>query len=104
MSKPTPGGPVVSVFVSYSHDSADHVDRVLEISNRLRLWGVDANLDQYEQNPATGWQIWMQQQIERADYVLLVCTEAYRNRVEKKEKIGEGLGATWEGQLIYNAL
>src|SRR4051794_3346193 len=94
----------VSVFISYSHDSHEHVDRVLEISDRLRELGVDANLDQYEHQPPEGWAAWMQRQIETSEYVLMVCTKKYRERVEKRAALGEGLGATWEGQLIVNAI
>jgi hypothetical protein len=35
------------VFISYSHDSAAHEDRVLALANRLRGDGVDATIDQY---------------------------------------------------------
>ncbi|MCP3964217.1 MAG: hypothetical protein GY719_40825 [bacterium] len=34
------------VFLSYTHDSPEHVERVLGLANRLRGEGVDANLDQ----------------------------------------------------------
>jgi len=36
------------VFISYSHDSAEHADRVLALSNRLHEDGIDCILDQYE--------------------------------------------------------
>lgn len=42
------------VFISYSHDSVDHVEAVLELSNKLRSEGVDCVLDQYEESPAEG--------------------------------------------------
>lgn len=34
------------VFISYSHDSDELCDKVLELSNWLRSQGVDANIDQ----------------------------------------------------------
>ena len=34
------------VFISYSHDSPEHADRVLDLSNRLRGEGIDTVLDQ----------------------------------------------------------
>src|ERR1019366_2744765 len=92
------------VFISYSHDSRQHEDDVLELSDRLRLAGVDACIDQYEDDPPAGWHVWMQKQIESAGFVLLVCTDNYRRRVEKKESLGKGLGAIWEGQIIYSHL
>jgi hypothetical protein len=39
-------------------------------------------------------------QIDKSDFVLLICTEVYRRRFEGKEARGVGLGATWEGQLV----
>ena len=48
------------VFISYSHDNSEHEDRVLELSDRLREDGIDANIDQYQTNPPEGWQLWME--------------------------------------------
>ncbi len=35
-----------TVFISYSHDSQEHADRVLELSDRLRADGIDCILRQ----------------------------------------------------------
>jgi hypothetical protein len=37
-----------TVFISYSHDSPEHVDRVLALADRLVHDGIDCILDQYE--------------------------------------------------------
>ena len=92
------------VFISYSHDSPSHAGRVLELANRLRQEGVDAWIDRYEPHPAQGWPHWMQEQIESAAFVLAVCSPTYCRRFEGKEKPGQGLGATWEGQLASQML
>jgi len=80
---------------------------VLELANRLREDGIDAEIDQYEVNPDQGWPFWCEQRIEEADFVLLVCTETYLRRVKNKEDEGKGLGVVWEAriirQLIYDA-
>jgi hypothetical protein len=39
------------VFISYSHDSDQHKDRVLALSDRLREDGIDCIIDQYETSP-----------------------------------------------------
>jgi hypothetical protein len=88
------------VFISYSHDSQEHKDRVLELSERLREDGIDCNIDQYEESPLEGWQRWMLNQIEAADHVLVVCTERYNRRFRGLEASGKGKGGTWEGHLI----
>ncbi|MDQ2945896.1 MAG: toll/interleukin-1 receptor domain-containing protein [Acidobacteriota bacterium] len=94
-------GPNPKVFFSYSHDSAQHKRRVLELSNRLRTAGIDATIDQYVTSPAEGWPKWTADQIENDDYVLLICTETYLRRMQAKQEPGTGLGARWEGNLVY---
>jgi SEFIR domain len=53
------------VFISYSHDSPEHEKRVLELAERLRADGVDAQLDQYVAGaPYEGWPRWMLDRLE----------------------------------------
>jgi hypothetical protein len=92
------------IFTSYSHDSPEHEEHVLALSNRLRSDGVDANLDQYESAPAEGWPFWMEHQIRDADFVLVVCSATYLRRVEGKEEPSKGQGIVWEINSIYNRL
>jgi hypothetical protein len=92
------------VFISYSHDSHEHLDRVLELADRLRAEGIDCNLDQYEPAPAEGWPRWMDRQFEDADFILVVCTETYCRRFEGREEHGKGLGVKWEGAIITDEL
>ena len=47
------------IFISYSHDSPEHADLVLELADRLVGDGIDCILDQYESSPAEGWPKWM---------------------------------------------
>ena len=37
----------LKVFISYSHDSPEHADRVLTLTDRLRQNGLESILDQY---------------------------------------------------------
>jgi hypothetical protein len=95
------------VFISYTHDSPEHVDCILELSNRLRAEGVDCHIDQYEQSPAEGWPKWCARQVEQSAFVLVVCTETYLRRFKGEERRHVGLGGAWEGHVItqelYNA-
>jgi len=74
------------VFISYSHDSAEHSERVLRFANALRSHGVDAELDRYQVRPPKGWPHWCEEQLrpENSDFVLMVCTETYLQRVQDK--------------------
>lgn len=92
------------VFISYSHDSIEHMERVRSLADRLRSEGVDCDIDQYEETPPEGWPRWMGRKISDSKFVLVICTEAYFNRFEGKEVKGKGLGAVWEGGIVLNSL
>ncbi|MCP4695922.1 MAG: SUMF1/EgtB/PvdO family nonheme iron enzyme, partial [Gammaproteobacteria bacterium] len=88
----------VKVFISYSHDSVEHTDRVLDLSNRLREEGVECCIDQYEMFPPQGWEAWMLNRLEEADFVLAVCTETYVCYAAEKESTG------WMGAILTDEL
>jgi SEFIR domain/VHL beta domain len=93
------------VFVSYSQDSPEHKARVLALATRLVTEGIDAKLDQWlTSGPEGGWQLWTERQIADADFVLLVCTDLYRKRVERPDEVEGGAGAFWEGNIIRKRL
>ena len=94
----------IRVFISYSHDSPEHCDRVLALAQRLRHDGIDAWVDQFEESPGQGWPLWCVRQILNARYVLLICTELYRKRFLSLEEFGKGRGVKWEAKLIQNIL
>jgi hypothetical protein len=90
-----------TVFISYSHDSDDHREKVLALSERLRTDGVETLLDQdVNGSPRRGWPRWMLDQLDAADFVLLVCTPTYYRRYRGHEQPGKGKGADWERALI----
>jgi len=90
------------VFISYSHDSKEHQDRVLELSNKLRDEGIDCSIDQYEDSPPEGWPKWMDRNVDNSDFILVVCTEIYYKRVKGIDEHGNGI--KWESTLIYQKL
>jgi SEFIR domain-containing protein/carboxypeptidase family protein len=96
------------IFISYSHDSTEHKELVLRFAQRLRKDGVDAQIDQFVGGrPREGWPRWMLNKLDWAEFVLLICTEAYYRRFRGHEEPGTGKGVDWEGQIItleiYNA-
>lgn len=92
------------VFISYSHDSPNHSQRVLQLANALRSQGVDAEIDQYCVRPPLGWPRWCEERLrpENAAFVIVICTKTYRDRVEGRAPADEGRGVFWEGGIIYN--
>lgn len=89
------------VFISYCQQNKEFSDSVLSFSNKLIDEGIDVILDQYIQSPPEGWPRWMEKNIDEADFVIMICTEEYNNRVMGKTKAGVGRGVKWEGNLIY---
>jgi hypothetical protein len=92
------------ILISYSHDSPEHMARVLALSDRLRAEGVNSQVDQYETSPPEGWPRWTLNQIEWADFVLVVCTATYNRRFRGMEEKGKGRGVTWEGVILTQDL
>src|SRR5580693_2011705 len=85
------------VFISYSHDSFEHARRVMGLAERLRKDGVDAQLDQYVAGtPARGWPRWMEEQLDSSEFVLVICTETYRQRfLGREERTGKAVSSRW---------
>jgi hypothetical protein len=91
----------ITVFISYSHDSDEHRQKVLALSERLRADGITTLLDQYVNGaPPEGWPRWMLDQLDAAASVLVVCTQTYYRRFRGHEEPGKGKGVDWEGALI----
>lgn len=98
------GDDMGKVFISYSHDTAQHSERVLQLANALRNHGVDAELDRYQVRPPNGWPHWCEEQLrpEISDFVLMICTDIYHRRVRDAMPADEGLGVFFEGSIILN--
>lgn len=93
------------VFLSYTHDSDTHKKRVLTLAQQLRNDGLLSIIDQYiNGNPDEGWPLWMERQIEQADFVLVVCSSAYHRRFRGEESAETGLGGVWESVLTRQAM
>ncbi|HEX3531484.1 MAG TPA: SEFIR domain-containing protein [Thermoanaerobaculia bacterium] len=95
------------VFLSYAQVPEDHKQRVAELAASLKAAGLDVVYDgdvTSPQGPPEGLPQWMLDQIEQADWVLVICNEAYYRRFRGKETPGVGLGSRWEGAIIGQAL
>ncbi len=96
----------VTVFISYSHDSQAHLERVLGLSERLRMDGIPIILDRYVEkgSPPEGWPRWMLNGLDNATQVLCVCTETYYRRFRGLEVPEKGKGVALEGALLTQYL
>ncbi|GAB4533534.1 MAG: hypothetical protein Tsb0020_49390 [Haliangiales bacterium] len=97
---------MMRVFISYSYEGPEHAARVRALADRLRGDGVDAWLDQYQPSPSQGWARWMSGQIQRARFVLMICTPSFRERFDGQATDDSDRGTSWEGllaqQIVYD--
>lgn len=93
------------VFISYSHDSADHKNTVIAFGTLLRTQlGIDAHLDEWYANDRRDWSEWAIEQLESADYVLAIASPRFRERADGRVAGPEGRGAQFEGALMRNKM
>lgn len=85
------------VFISYSHDSKNHKEWVIQLATDLRSNGIDTILDQWDLKPGQDITLFMQQGISQSDRVILVCSEQY------VKKADEGSGGVGYERLIVSA-
>ncbi len=88
------------IFISYSHDSDDHIKSVLSLADRLKSDGIEVQIDENFKSPSEGWARWSAKQIEDARFVLVICTKTYHSRFSVTERQGLGKGVKWEGAII----
>jgi len=97
-----------SVFISYSHDSGNSSfgEKVAGLAASLLEDGIEVFFDQNRgtEEEKVPWPIWMEDKIEVADFVLLVCTELYLKKVRQQVAEDTGNGVLWEANIIYNKL
>lgn len=85
------------VFISYSHDSAEHKGWVLEFATTLRNRGIDAVLDQWDLKPGMDLPQFMEQNLESCDFAIMVCTKKY------VDKANAGVGGVGYEKMIMTA-
>ena len=83
------------VFISYSHDSPEHMEWVLKLGTRLRQKGIDAILDQWDLGLGDDLTLFMEHGIRDSDRVLVICTDSY----VEKANAGEG-GVGYERRIV----
>ena len=83
------------VFISYSHDSDEHMDWVLQLATRLRSNGVDVILDKWNLKLGSDLASFMEKGLSKSNRIICVCSETY----VRKANNGKG-GAGYEKQIM----
>lgn len=87
------------VFLSYSHDSAEHKQWVLDLATRLVHGGIDARIDAWSLAPGDDLPHFMETQLAEVDRVIMVCTDTY----VQKANAGTG-GVGYEKMIVTSSL
>jgi hypothetical protein len=82
-------------FISYAWESEALKAWVKDLGRRLRDDGIQALLDQWETAPGDQLTRYMGAGLERADFVLIVCTPAYREKSARPAG-----GVAYEGNVM----
>lgn len=97
----------IKVFLSYRWENDIHERKVLALAIELIKNGIDCKLDKREQSLNKGnpdWKLWIDKELATAHFILVVCTESYKNCFNSEESCtGEG-GVEYEARLIRNKL
>lgn len=78
--------PKPRVFISYSWDNDEHKDWVLTLADKLKEDGVDVKLDRYDMYAGRNLHTFIEENIEKADKIVVVFTPMYRQKAEGRKK------------------
>jgi hypothetical protein len=93
-----------TAFISYSWDSDAHKEWVLHFASDLRSSGVKVLLDRWEVRLGDDVTQFMEQGVANADFVILVCTEAFATKANNRSSgVGCEYGApeSWCWRVWY---
>lgn len=83
------------VFASYSHDSDEHKQWVLELCTKLVENGIDVFLDQWDLGAGDDLTLFVENGVRDSNRVLVICTDTY----VRKANAGEG-GVGYERLIV----
>lgn len=90
---------IPKVFISYSWEDEDHKKWVKTLADKLIENGLDADIDQYDLELGDRLPQFMENEISNADYVVIVCTPAYKEKADNRRS-----GVGYEGHIISEEL
>ncbi len=83
------------VFISYSWDSPEHKLWVESLAGELRNCGIDARLDSWR-DESQSIDDFMMIELERADYVVVICTPQFKRKIVENAEGGAGTASGFE--------
>lgn len=90
---------VPTIFISYSWDSEEHKDWVLQLSDNLYANGIRVILDRYTLRAGKHISSFVENAISKSDKVIIIFTPGYKLKADKREG-----GVGYEYSIINNEL
>ena len=90
-----PASGIPTAFISYSWDSSDHQEWVLQIAEKLTRDGVKVILDRWHLGPGGDRAQFMESGVRDSDFVLVICTPEYSKKATAR--VG---GVGYEAMII----
>lgn len=72
--------PSSKVFITYAWDQNDVSSWVKDLAVQLSNLDVDVTLDQWHAEPGDQLPLFMEKEIARNDYILIVCSPKYKEK------------------------
>lgn len=88
------------IFLSYAWENDDYREWVARLATSLRNHGLDARLDRWHLRGTTTIAQFMASEVRKADKILMLCSPAYKRKIEEMEDGGKPTGSGWEAMLI----
>ncbi|MFJ6677432.1 SEFIR domain-containing protein [Actinosynnema sp. NPDC091369] len=90
-------------FASYAQESIEHKDQVRALCEILVENGVAVILDQWDDDGRKDWSLWALEHLDH-EFVLVVASQAYRERAEGTAHPEVGHGARFEAAILRDRL
>ena len=97
--KPNKHKSVPVVFISYSHDNEDHKRWVESLAIKLKDNDVKVLFDMWNLQPSDDIPTFMENAINSADFVIVVCSSNYLQKIENREG-----GVAYEKAILSSKL
>ena len=72
------------VFISYSWDNDEHKKWVLSLADKLCADGIDVILDRYYLKPGTNLPHFVEQNLDKANRIIIIFTQNYKLKADKR--------------------
>ncbi|MCA1186708.1 MULTISPECIES: CRISPR-associated helicase Cas3' [unclassified Saccharopolyspora] len=92
------------VFISYLHESDEHKSAVRQLADLLIDEGFDVRIDAYTLIDRVNLQNWMQQEIEKADYTLVIVSPNYEKVALGEVNWNQSRGLRAEVEIMQSKL